>query len=306
VAQGLNDGLIPSCAAPQASVQEDSKHCKACERCVEGFDHHCKWLNNCIGRRNYRPFFSLLVSAILMMLLQVAIGLSLLARCFAAPARMRRLVHDRYGAAVDFTGYKAALGVYVAFVSIAGFLLGELFLFHVVLSFKGMSTYQYILSRREREQRSAEEPPPPPDAAAPVRKQQPCGSCRRGQVHDESLARGAARKSTTRVHINPCAAITTSMPKAKSRGLVLKAKQGGVADEGAQGSRGETIGTAQHGTAQHSTAQLYRPSSTSPEPAVPALVDADLAMQLSKDAGMSALVAENSSNAFAADNSPCQ
>ena len=31
-------------------------------RCVRNFDHHCKWLNNCIGERNYREFFRLLIS----------------------------------------------------------------------------------------------------------------------------------------------------------------------------------------------------------------------------------------------------
>jgi hypothetical protein len=33
-----------------------SKHCGICGRCVDKMDHHCIWLNNCIGRKNHLLF----------------------------------------------------------------------------------------------------------------------------------------------------------------------------------------------------------------------------------------------------------
>ena len=32
------------------------KHCSICDECCEGFDHHCYWVNNCIGINNYKSF----------------------------------------------------------------------------------------------------------------------------------------------------------------------------------------------------------------------------------------------------------
>ncbi|XP_020618623.1 probable protein S-acyltransferase 23 [Orbicella faveolata] len=40
-----------------------AKHCRICNRCVKHFDHHCPYINNCVGLRNRGPF-SIFVSCV--------------------------------------------------------------------------------------------------------------------------------------------------------------------------------------------------------------------------------------------------
>lgn len=40
-------------------------------RCVSTFDHHCIWLNNCVGDENYPYFFVLVVSLVVFKLFKL-------------------------------------------------------------------------------------------------------------------------------------------------------------------------------------------------------------------------------------------
>ena len=51
-----------TCGAANRADETRCHHCRICDTCVEGQDHHCVWLNQCVGRRNYRFFFSFVVS----------------------------------------------------------------------------------------------------------------------------------------------------------------------------------------------------------------------------------------------------
>ena len=37
------------CESCHSHVNINSRHCRQCSRCVSKFDHHCIWINNCIG-----------------------------------------------------------------------------------------------------------------------------------------------------------------------------------------------------------------------------------------------------------------
>ena len=56
-------------------VPRTSKHCGRCNKCVVGFDHHCKWLNNCIGVLNYRLFFTFMTTTWGALVLQLVLSI---------------------------------------------------------------------------------------------------------------------------------------------------------------------------------------------------------------------------------------
>lgn len=53
-----SSSLCPECETIRTNR---SRHCIICHQCVDRYDHHCPWINNCVGVRNHNIFIVYLI-----------------------------------------------------------------------------------------------------------------------------------------------------------------------------------------------------------------------------------------------------
>ncbi|KAK3610035.1 hypothetical protein CHS0354_032392 [Potamilus streckersoni] len=54
---GLKEGqVVYKCPKCISIKPERAHHCSVCQRCIRKMDHHCPWVNNCVGENNQKYF----------------------------------------------------------------------------------------------------------------------------------------------------------------------------------------------------------------------------------------------------------
>lgn len=139
--------------ACDAYVHDRTKHCGDCNRWWELFDHHCIWLNNWVGAKNYRLFLLLIISAMIQSFVFLLAGIWWFLAALFSKEKFESGYYDYYGSNANRFGVALfVLTMILLNFWVEVFTVSLIFL-HYKLHKMDLTAYEYILYQRDRKER---------------------------------------------------------------------------------------------------------------------------------------------------------
>ena len=66
------------CPYCRVKKSQKVKHCHLCKKCIKGFDHHCNWIDNCVGENNKVLFLCFVGITLLNLIFNLFMGINAL------------------------------------------------------------------------------------------------------------------------------------------------------------------------------------------------------------------------------------